>query len=240
MVIALIGYGKMGKAIEKIALERGHKTGLIIDADNAGEIHHLSDYSIDVAIEFSQPNVAMANIKACINQQVPVISGTTGWLNYYPEVAAYCREKSGTFLSASNFSLGVNLFFKLNQWLGTIMARQEEYNVELEEVHHTQKLDKPSGTAITLAEKILSGHPKLNEWVCDTNPKPNQLHIRSIREPEVPGTHIVTYDSPVDTIEVKHIAKNRTGFALGAVMVAEWIRDKQGVYTMDDYLNISF
>ena len=232
MKIGLLGYGKMGKTIEQIALKREHD--IILKVDENTESYVLDN--IDVAIDFSTPNAAVDNIINCFNHNIPVISGTTGWLERYDEVVALCEEKSGTFLYASNFSLGVNIFFELNRTLARLMENLPEYNISMEEIHHTQKLDTPSGTAITLAEDIIK-NSKYGTWTLDAA-KPKALHINAKRIDSVPGTHEVTYSSSVDTIEIKHTAHNRDGFALGAVIAAEWIRGKKGVFTMKDVLNI--
>ena len=232
MRIALFGYGKMGKMIEKVAQDRGHTIVARIDIDTT-EI----DFSkMDVAIDFSMPNAAFKNIASCFVHQVPVISGTTGWLNDFDKAVALCEANNGAFIYASNFSLGVNIFFELNVYLAKMMNRIGQYGVSLEEIHHTQKLDAPSGTAITLAEGIIKNSNysawKLGETEIDV------MGIRSKRFDAVPGTHTVAYKSPVDSIEIKHIAHNREGFALGAVTAAEWIFDKKGVFTMKDVLNL--
>jgi 4-hydroxy-tetrahydrodipicolinate reductase len=233
MKIALLGYGKMGKVIERIALERGHEIVLRKDENNTYE--GLS--TADVAIDFSVPSVAVSNISACFNTGVPVISGTTGWLEHYPEMVALCQEKNGAFIYGSNFSLGVNLFFELNSHLARIMAKFSSiYNVSMEEIHHTQKLDAPSGTAITLAEGVINQTDK-NNWSIE-NPKSDDVFIDVKRIAEVPGTHSVFYKSDVDYIEIKHLAHNREGFALGAVIAAEWIVGKKGVFTMKDVLDL--
>ena len=232
MKIALLGYGKMGREIEKIALERGHEIILRKTEDN--------DYSglenADVAIDFSIPDAAVENISACLNQQIPVVSGTTGWLENYNTMVALCNEKKGAFLYGSNFSVGVNLFFELNSYLAKLMAKVKEYNVSMEEIHHTQKLDAPSGTAISLANGIIS-ETNYTEWTLD-NAEKNQIHIDVKRIDEVPGTHSVFYQSAVDEIEIKHTAFSRQGFALGAVIAAEWIVGKKGVFSMKDVLNL--
>ena len=232
MKIGLLGYGKMGKAIEQIALKREHSITLKVDKDT--ESYVLDD--VDVAIDFSTPDSAVDNIVNCFNHNIPVISGTTGWLEHYDDVLALCKEKNGTFLYASNFSLGVNIFFELNRTLSKLMANLPEYNISLEEIHHTQKLDAPSGTAITLAEDIIK-NSKYDTWTLDAA-KPKALHINAKRIENVPGTHQVTYTSAVDIIEIKHTAHNREGFALGAVIAAEWIAGKKGVFSMKDVLNI--
>lgn len=234
MNIALIGYGKMGKTIEKIAKNRNHVISRVVDVTNP---HMINDLNAEVAIEFTRPDAAVNNIKACIDQSIPVISGTTGWLSEFENVTNYCEEKNGTFFYASNFSLGVNLFFKLNERLAEMMDAMEGYDAEITEIHHTQKLDKPSGTAISLAEGIIKNHKKYGSWINDKK-STSDLTIWSIRESDAPGTHEVKYTSPIDDIEIKHKAKSRDGFALGAVRVAEWIKDKKGVFTMNDYLKI--
>jgi 4-hydroxy-tetrahydrodipicolinate reductase len=231
MKIALLGYGKMGQTIERIALERGHE--IVLKKDEFNTYEGLSD--ADVAIDFSIPMVAVENISSCFHAGVPVISGTTGWLEHYDAMVALCKEKKGAFISSSNFSLGVNLFFELNEYLAKMMAKFNSYTVEMEEIHHTQKLDAPSGTAISLAKAVIENSTYSN-WTLD-EPKANQIYIGVKRIEDVPGTHTVTYNSTVDTIEIKHTAHNREGFALGAVIAAEWIVGKQGVFTMKDVLN---
>ena len=232
MKIALLGYGRMGKAIEKIALERGHEIVIRKDLEPLE-----ADLSIaDVAIDFSHPNAAFENIVSCIDAGVPVVSGTTGWLEKMPEVKNYCRQKKGDFLYASNFSIGVNVFFNLNAYLARLMSQIRGYEVSMEEIHHVHKLDAPSGTAISLAEGILESSAK-ESWTID-EPKEKEFHIRVKREGEVPGTHIVNYDSEVDSISIMHKAHSRTGFALGAVVAAEWIAGKKGVFSMHDVLGI--
>jgi 4-hydroxy-tetrahydrodipicolinate reductase len=230
MKIALLGYGKMGQTIERIALERGHE--IVLKKDEFNTYDGLSD--ADVAIDFSIPLVAVENISNCFHAGVPVISGTTGWLEHYDEMVALCTAKKGGFISSSNFSLGVNLFFELNEYLAKMMAKFNSYSVKMEEIHHTQKLDAPSGTAISLAKAVIENSTYAN-WTLD-NPQEQQIHIGVKRIADVPGTHTVTYNSSVDTIEIKHTAHNRDGFALGAVIAAEWIVGKQGVFTMKDVL----
>lgn len=234
MNIALLGYGRMGKTIEKIAIERGHNIVLTIDKD----AHSYDITKADVAIDFSIPTVAFNNISNCINNQVPVISGTTGWLKDYDKAVALCKEKQGAFIYASNFSLGVNIFFELNKVLAKMMSNLKQYNVTLEEIHHTQKLDAPSGTAISLANDIIAEHSSYEQWQLDEQPKENTIPIMAKRIENIPGTHTVTYKSNVDTITIEHMAHNRLGFALGAVIAAEWIEGKTGVFTMKDVLNI--
>jgi 4-hydroxy-tetrahydrodipicolinate reductase len=232
MKIALLGYGRMGKEIEKIAISRGHEIVIKKDVDNEIEITLA-----DVAIDFSVPNSAFNNISNCLNNNVPVISGTTGWLENYKDAVALCTEKKGAFIYASNFSLGVNIFFELNKQLAKMMQTIEGYNISMEEIHHTLKLDAPSGTAITLAEGIIENSSK-NNWELAEKTSEENISIVAKRIPDVPGTHTVWYESQVDTIEIKHTAHSRKGFALGAVIAAEWIADKTGVFSMKDVLNI--
>ena len=232
MKIALLGYGRMGKEIEKIALQRGHEIIL--------KIEEPVDYDItvaDIAIDFSIPSAAFKNISDCINNQVPVVSGTTGWLDKYDDVVDLCNQKNGSFIYASNFSLGVNLFFELNKKLASMINAVDGYETSLEEIHHTKKLDAPSGTAITLAEGIIENSDK-TKWELESKSDDKTIPITAKRIPDVPGTHSVFYNSEVDTIEIKHTAHNRKGFALGAVVAAEWLVNKKGVYTMKDVLNI--
>ncbi|WP_438965704.1 4-hydroxy-tetrahydrodipicolinate reductase [Flavobacterium sp.] len=233
MKIALLGYGKMGKVIEQIAVERGHEIVLIKSSSNTFE--GLKD--ADVAIDFSIPTTAVSHITECFNTNIPVICGTTGWLEHYNEMEALCQQKNGSFIYASNFSLGVNVFFELNNHLAKIMNNLKQYQVSMEEIHHTQKLDAPSGTAITLANGIIE-NSSYNKWTLE-NPKENELHIEAKRIENVPGTHSVFYDSNVDQIEIKHTAHSREGFALGAVVAAEWLVGKKGVFTMKDVLQLN-
>ena len=233
MKIALLGYGKMGKTIEQIAVARGHE--IVLKIDNAETPYDIT--IADVAIEFSTPNSAFANISNSLTHKVPVVAGTTGWLSQYNEAVALCKAQQTAFLYASNFSIGVNVFFALNKTLAKLMSGLKEYEVAIEEIHHTQKLDVPSGTAITLAEGIIAKTDKTG-WHLDTAGK-NEIPIVAKRIDNTPGTHIITYSSEVDTIEIKHTAHNRNGFALGAVMAAEWIVGKQGVFTMSDVLGFS-
>ena len=232
MKIALLGYGKMGQTIERIALERGHE--IVLKKDEFNTYEGLSN--ADVAIDFSIPMVAVSNISSCFHANVPVISGTTGWLEHYDEMVALCVAKNGAFISSSNFSLGVNLFFELNEYLAKMMSKFDSYQVEMEEIHHTQKLDAPSGTAISLAKGVIE-NSAYTKWTLD-NPKPKEIHIEAKRIENIPGTHTVTYNSIVDSIEIKHTAHNRDGFALGAVIAAEWIAGKKGVFTMKDVLEL--
>ncbi|HEX9600398.1 MAG TPA: 4-hydroxy-tetrahydrodipicolinate reductase [Mariniflexile sp.] len=233
MNIALLGYGKMGKTIEQIAIKRGHTIVLTVDKDDEG-------YDItkaDVAIDFSIPTVAFNNISNCINNGVPVISGTTGWLDNYDNAVALCKEKKGAFIYASNYSLGVNIFFELNKTLARMMSALKQYNVSMEEIHHTQKLDAPSGTAISLANDILANNANFDAWKLDETAD-RTIPIVAKRIEDVPGTHTVNYESDVDTITIEHVAHTRQGFALGAVVAAEWLAGKTGVFTMNDVLNI--
>ncbi|RDY61081.1 4-hydroxy-tetrahydrodipicolinate reductase [Flagellimonas nanhaiensis] len=233
MNIGLFGYGKMGKMIEQLALQRGHNIVAKVDVDTK----HINFSEMDVAIDFSTPDAAFNNITASIKNSVPIISGTTGWLAQYDQVVELCKEKQGALIYASNFSLGVNIFFELNAYLAKMMSNLEQYNVSMEEIHHTQKLDAPSGTAITLAEGIIE-HTTYQDWQMESTGK-HSIPITSKREGTVPGTHTVSYESDVDKIEIKHEAHNRKGFALGAVIAAEWIQGKTGIFSMRDVLNLS-
>jgi len=235
MKLLLIGYGKMGRAIEKIALDRGHTIAGKIDA---GDDLRNFNQSVDAAIEFTQPEAAVQNLKTCFEKGIPVACGTTGWAEYREEVEAACREKNGTLLYSSNYSLGVNLFFKLNEYLAKIMDRYPQYEISLDETHHTQKKDAPSGTAITLAEGVLKNVSRKKEWTKSATDKGDRLVINSFRVDPAPGTHIVKYQSPIDDIEITHTAHSREGFALGAVLVAEWLAGKKGIFTMDDFLKL--
>lgn len=232
MKIALLGYGKMGQVIERIALERGHE--IILKKDENNTFDGLPN--ADVAIDFSVPTAAVENISNCFHANVPVISGTTGWLEHYDEMTELCVSKNGGFISSSNFSLGVNIFFEINEYLAKIMSKFDSYSVEMEEIHHTQKLDAPSGTAISLAKGVIE-NSSYTDWTLE-KASPKQIHIETKRIGTVPGTHTVTYNSAVDSIEIKHTAHNREGFALGAVIAAEWIVGKQGVFTMKDVLEL--
>lgn len=238
MNIALIGYGKMGREIERIAVSRGHKINLIIDINNPQDLTVENLQKCDVAIEFTIPDSAVKNYFLCFEAKVPVVSGTTGWLNRKEEVHKKCTETNGTFFYGSNFSVGVNLFFELNKKLAELMAPHTEYNVEMTEVHHTQKLDAPSGTAISLADDIIRILPGKSSWVNDKIPSDNEVNIKSERRGTVPGIHTIRYESDVDSIEITHDAKNRIGFAFGAVLAAEYSVGKVGILTMKDLLNI--
>src|SRR5690606_17648859 len=238
MKIALIGYGKMGKAIEEIALEKGHEIVLTIDVNNKTDLNADNLSKAYVAIEFTGPDTAEKNIRTCIDAGIPVISGSTGWIEKLPGLEQYCRNENGSFLYASNFSIGVNIFFELNRKLATMMSAHSNYDVNIEEIHHTQKKDAPSGTAITLAEDILKELPFKNKWVNDKSPGKDELNIASKRIDPAPGTHKVHYSSPIDDIEIIHTAHNRKGFAMGAVLAAEYIHDKKGVFSMRDVLQL--
>ncbi len=233
MKIALLGYGKMGKEIEKIALQRGHQ--IVAKLDINAEGFQFND--AQVAIDFSVPAAAFRNISLALQHKVSVVSGTTGWLNNYQDAVDLCKKDKGAFLYASNFSLGVNIFFELNIKLAQIMRHFNDYQVDIEETHHTQKKDAPSGTAISLAKQIMNNSDKIN-WKLNSVSDNKNINIKANRLPDVPGTHWVNYRSDVDGITIKHKAFNRKGFALGAVIAAEWILGKQGVFSMKDVLNI--
>ncbi len=237
MNIALVGYGKMGKSIEKLAIERGHEISAIVDLNNKKKLFKLSPNNTDVVIEFSNPSSAFENIAACLRQKVPVISGTTGWLDQLPKIESICTTYNGTFLTSTNFSLGANIFLKLNEWLSQVMRQFPNYKINIDDTHHLQKLDRPSGTAITLADDIVKNHPSYNKWTLNASKK-DHLKISSFRQAEVIGKHVVNYRSPIDSIEITHEAQSRKGFALGAVLVAEWISDKKGIVTMNDFIEI--
>ena len=248
MNVLLLGYGKMGRTIEQILLERGHQIAGRIDISNRSDLEQLDNSEVDVAIEFSSPEAAVENVKYCLERGWPVVCGTTGWLTQRAEIEAICREKQGAFFYASNYSIGVNLFFRLNKVLAQFMRNYPSYHVSMTEIHHTEKKDAPSGTAITLAEGILEHFPNKNGW---TNQEPNSeridpqpvahdtIAIESIREGAVPGIHAIRYDSDVDRIEIKHVAHSRQGFALGAVISAEWLVGKVGIFGMEDLLENS-
>ncbi|MBL7703407.1 MAG: 4-hydroxy-tetrahydrodipicolinate reductase [Ferruginibacter sp.] len=234
--IALIGYGKMGKTIEAIALERGHTVDLKIDIDSIGDFTKEKLLQCHVAIEFTGPHSAKENILKCLDAGIPVVSGSTGWLHDWSEVEKKCEQKNGTILYASNFSVGVNIFFELNKKLAQLMNGHAEYSVTMEEIHHTQKKDAPSGTAITLAEQIIQEIPEKKKWVNSETADPQELSIISKREDPAPGTHSIKYSSAVDDIEIIHTAHNRQGFALGAVLASEFVHNKKGIFGMKDVL----
>ena len=237
MKIALLGYGKMGHAIEEIALQRGHEIVLKINDLNLDDLTKENIRKADVAIEFTNPASAVDNILFCFNENVPVVCGTTGWLENLKTVEEKCKELNAGFLYASNFSVGVNVFFELNKKLAALLKPHPAYDVAIEEIHHTQKKDAPSGTAITLAEQIIEASDKKNKWINSESENENELSIISKRIDEVPGTHSVKYSSAIDDIEIIHTAHNRKGFAEGAVLAAEFIADKKGIYSMKDVLN---
>lgn len=239
MKIALIGYGKMGKAIEAIALAKGHTVGLKIDMHNDEELTAENLRQHDVAIEFTGAHSAVKNIMACLDAGLPVVSGSTGWLEKWEKVKHYCHEKNGSLLYASNFSIGVNIFFEINKKLAELMAVLPEYGVSIEEVHHTAKMDAPSGTAITLAEQVLKQQSLKTAWINEVTSDPGKLSILSKREDPAPGTHHVKYTSDIDDIEIIHTAHSRDGFAAGAVMAANFLAGKKGIFTMQDVMNIT-
>lgn len=236
MKIALIGYGKMGQAIERIAAARGHETVLRIRSANPEDFSEGNLRKADVAIEFTRPEVALDNVLRCMDAGLPVVCGTTGWNDSLPQAIAHTKAQDTAFLQASNFSIGVNIFFEINRRLATLMHGQQDYEVRVEEVHHLQKKDKPSGTAITLAEQILNANPDINGWALAEQAMPDQLPITALREEGVPGTHKVSWSSAVDTIDIIHTAHSRDGFALGAVLAAEFLIGKSGVFSMKDVL----
>lgn len=237
MKIALVGYGKMGKTIEQIAISRGHSISFIIDKDNVADLNKIAPNNTDVAIEFTNPEVAFLNIKTLVANGVSVVCGSTGWLDHKPEIDASVLANNGAFFYASNYSLGVNIFFHLNKVLAKIMKNfDSEYSVWTEEIHHTEKKDAPSGTAITLAEGIMEYFDDKNKWVNELTQNKSELSIVSKREGLVPGTHIINYDSKIDSIEIKHTAHSREGFASGAVLASEWLFGKKGSFGMDDML----
>jgi 4-hydroxy-tetrahydrodipicolinate reductase len=239
MNIALIGYGKMGRIIEQVALSRGHAVILRIDLENAHELTPENLAAADVAIEFTSPHSAFANVTACLRAGTPVVCGSTGWNAQLPEAEKLCAEKQGAMLVASNFSVGVNLFFELNRRLAALMNSQPDYEVRMKEIHHTQKKDAPSGTAISLAEQVLENLQRKKNWVNHETANAAELAIISERADPAPGTHVVTWSSAIDDIEIIHTAHNREGFAKGAVLAAEYIHDKKGVFSMKDVLHIN-
>lgn len=240
MKIGLIGYGKMGKAIEKIALERGHT--IVFKASSSDPFTSMTNIDADVAIEFTRPELAVEHMNHALETGLPIVVGTTAWNEHLPEITKKTKALNGSLLHASNFSIGVNIFFKINEQLARLMAPQKEYHASVEEIHHVQKLDSPSGTAITIANGIISNNPELKAWVAAEGIKPSvhpgELGITAYREPGVPGTHIVHYDSPIDSISMTHVAHNRDGFALGSVIAAEFLHNKKGMYTMSDVLSL--
>lgn len=240
MRIGLIGYGKMGKAIERIALERGHTISFKVDSKQI--LASIDTSGTDVAIEFTRPELAVGHIHRCLDQQLPIVVGTTAWGEHLPEVTEAVKAKDGSLLYASNFSVGVNIVFQMNELLARIMSKQPEYKASIEEIHHVQKLDAPSGTAVTLAEGLLANHAGYSSWVGAEGKLPEasngELPITAFREPDVPGTHVIRYESAIDTIELSHVAHSRDGFALGSVLAAEFLANKKGIYTMRDVLSL--
>lgn len=238
MNIGLIGYGKMGKAIEAIALEKKHTIGLKADSKTSFTPGEIKKH--DVIIEFTNPHACLGNIELCLKAGVPVVVGSTGWYEHFDEVKAWVEKYNGTLLHATNFSIGVNLFFSFNAYVTKVMQQYPGYNVNVHEVHHTQKLDAPSGTAITTAETIVKNHTGKNKWVHGTQAQNTELEITHERIDNVPGTHVVTWTSEIDDISLSHVAHNRKGFAGGAVVAAEWLAGKKGIFTMRDVLKIDF
>ena len=238
MKIALIGYGKMGKAIEEIALQKGHEIVLKIDVSNAQDFTADNIQKADVAIEFTGPHSALDNLKKCIAYGVPVVSGSTGWLEHWNEIETACKEKNGCLVYSSNYSIGVNLFFELNKYLAKLMDPCTDYDVSMTEIHHTEKKDAPSGTAISLAEQILANLRRKDQWINHPTAAPNQLLIHSERIDPAPGTHQVKYSSSIDDIEIIHTAHTRKGFASGAVLAAEFAIQKNGIFTMKEVLGL--
>lgn len=236
MKLALIGYGKMGKAIEEVALNRGHEVVIKIDQPNLHEFTKENLSKADVAIEFTGPHSAFENVKKCLEFGIPVVCGSTGWTDKLDEMKKFCSDKNGSFIYSSNYSVGVNIFFEVNKKLAALMAAHKEYEVILEETHHTQKKDAPSGTAITLAEQILEQVKRKKQWVNELSDHPEDLEIISQRIDPAPGTHSVKYSSAIDNIEIIHTAHNRKGFAGGAILAAEFLKDKKGFYSMKDVL----
>lgn len=236
MNLALIGYGRMGHEIEAAALKRGHNIKLIVDVTNKADLNSDKLKGIDVAIEFSFPESALDNILKCLENRLPVVSGTTGWLEHYSEATTACQKYKTAFLHSTNFSIGVNILFKLNSELARLMGKYPEYNVAIEEIHHTKKLDAPSGTAITLSTGITNNHPGYDGWAFPGEASGKKIPVTAVREGNVPGTHNITWDSEIDTIKLGHEAKNRKGLALGAVIAAEFLAGREGVFTMNDVM----
>ncbi len=240
MKIGLIGYGKMGKVIERIALERGHT--IAFKANSSNPFTSMSTIDADVAIEFTRPELAVEHMNHALEIGLPIVVGTTAWGEYLPEITSKTAALNGSLLHASNFSIGVNIFFKINEQLAKLMAPHTEYKVSIDEIHHVHKLDSPSGTAISIANGIIKNNTELEKWVCEEGKQPTtktgELGITAYREPDVPGTHTVNYDSPIDSISMSHVAHNRDGFALGSVIAAEFLHNKKGMYTMSDVLSL--
>ena len=247
MRIALLGYGKMGKAVEQVALSKGHEITYKVNLENAHNFLSVSLENVDVAIDFSMPSTAYDNIIKCFEAHVPLVVGTTGWYDRFDEIKSRCIEEGQTLFYSTNFSLGVNFFFHINKVLAKLMSNHPEYDVRIEETHHKEKLDHPSGTAITLAKQILEESKIKNKWkgrliydkeMPDQSLKPHEMLIESHREASVTGTHNIIYESMIDSIEIKHAASNREGFAVGAMLAAEWVVDKKGIFSMDDLLKL--
>lgn len=236
MNIALIGYGRMGHEIEEAALKRNHVIKLVVDANNIDDLNSQNLKGIDVAIEFTFPDAALGNIIRCLENKVSVVSGTTGWLADYGKAVETCNRNKTSFIHSTNFSIGVNLLFRLNAELTKYIGKYRDYSVSIEEIHHTRKLDAPSGTAITLAEGIVGNHPEYEGWSFSDEITEKKIPVTSVREGDVPGTHIITWDSAIDSISLRHDARNRKGLALGAVLAAEYIREREGVFTMNDVI----
>jgi 4-hydroxy-tetrahydrodipicolinate reductase len=237
MNIALIGYGKMGKAIEKIAIEKGHQITAIVDSKNPIELLKINN--IDVAIEFTRPELARKHMVYCLEIGLPIVVGTTAWKEDLPAITDMVNKQNGSLVHASNFSIGVNLFFEMNKKLAKIMEAHPAYKLEMTEIHHTQKLDKPSGTAVTLAEEIIEQNINYKHWRLAEDNKlvnENEFFIHALREENVPGTHLISYESQIDSIHFEHVAHTRDGFALGAIVAAEWLQNKKGIFTMKDVL----
>ncbi len=238
MNIGLIGYGKMGKAIEEIALQRGHNIAFTIDVSNQSDLNIENLTKVDVAIEFTGPETAIKNVLTCMRAGTPLVGGSTGWLQHLKEAQEACTKHNAALLVSSNFSIGVTIFFEINKYLAALMEKQSNYKIELEEIHHTQKLDAPSGTAITLAEQVLEKISRKKNWVNHSSPIAEELSIISKRIDPAPGTHIVSYKSEIDDIEIIHTAHNRKGFATGAVLAAEFLAGKKGIFTINDVLGL--
>lgn len=236
MNLALVGYGRMGHEIENIAIKRGHTVGLIIDINNIDDLNSSRLKGIDAVIEFTTPDSAFENIATCLKNRVPVVSGTTGWLDRYKEAVELCISHDTAFIHSSNFSIGVNLLFRLNSELAKLMKKYNDYSVSVEEIHHTKKLDAPSGTALKIVEGIINNHPGYKNWKPDEDASSGDIPVKAVREGMVPGTHIITWDSEIDALTLKHEAKNRKGLAFGAVVAAEYISGRKGVFTMDNVM----
>lgn len=237
MKIAIVGYGRMGRAIEKAALAKGHEIVVVIDSENDWQTYSGNLAKADVAVEFTTPETAAKNISRCLGSKMPVVTGTTAWEDRLPEIKKQCLDENGALFIASNFSLGVNIFFRLNKWLATVMDKFNQYDPSIDETHHTGKLDKPSGTAKQLAEDLINELRRKKKWVSGESVDKDLVPVISQRLEDVPGTHVVRYESAEDILEIKHTAHSREGFARGAVMAAEWLQGKKGVFSMDDLLS---